>query len=417
MIFDFAVNVLLSLAAGGLIGLERERGFTKPVLGTRTFALTAFLGFMLSYFGRQLGFGLLFTVIGLAGVFALAAFYYNSRVRASYYAREAIGLTTTMMIPFTFFIGILIGYGFNLEAGIAAVASVYLLVERKEVHAFAKTISREEIIDLLIFAVIAFIIYPQLPPGEVTLFNLNFNLQYFWLIVVLVTSISFLSHFGLKYFHEKAVVYASFVGGVLSATATIVLFLKKHVGENVFFTVFAVSSAGALLADIVMLAAVNQNLLLAASSFLATQTIALLAVSYYYARRLREFKEVVPESKRFLSLKFVFEFAVIFFLVSVLVNAGSGVRDWSGAGILFTSIIGGLVSQTSVFAAIAYQNSAGAVDTGTAALALFVSTISALASKTTLSALGLKKKAAAVSIIIFALVTAATTAGFLAFHS
>ncbi len=416
MVFDFAVNALLALAAGGLIGLERERGIPKPSLGMRTFAITAFLGFMLAYFGRAIGFELLFTGIGLVGVFALAAFYYNSRVRASYYARESIGLTTTMMIPFTFFLGILIGYGFRIEAGIAAIASVYLLVERREFHAIAKTISREEIIDLIIFAVIAFIIYPLLPPGEVTIFNLKFSLQYFWLIVVLVTSISFLSHLGLKYFHEKAVVYTSFIGGVLSSTATIVLFLNKKVGKNVFFTVFAVSSAGALLADMVMLEAVNQNILLATLPFLAAQFAVLLAVSYYYSKRLRESSETVPESKRFLSLKFVFEFAIIFFLISVLVNAGSALNGWSGIGILLTALIGGLVSQTSVFAAVAYQNSIGAVNMETSTLALLVSTISALAAKTILSALGLKRKDAATAIAIFALVSVATALGFLAFR-
>ncbi|NYZ78188.1 MgtC/SapB family protein [Candidatus Micrarchaeota archaeon] len=416
MVFDFAVNALLALAAGGLIGLERERGISKPSLGMRTFAITAFLGFMLAYFGRAIGFELLFTGIGLLGVFALAAFYYNSRVRASYYARESIGLTTTMMIPFTFFLGILIGYGFRIEAGIAAIASVYLLVERREFHAIAKTISREEIIDLIIFAVIAFIIYPLLPPGEVTIFNLKFSLQYFWLIVVLVTSISFLSHLGLKYFHEKAVVYTSFIGGVLSSTATIVLFLNKKVGKNVFFTVFAVSSAGALLADMVMLEAVNQNMLLATLPFLAAQFAVLLAISYYYSKRLRESSETVPESKRFLSLKFVFEFAIIFFLISVLVNEGSTLNGWSGIGIILTALIGGLVSQTSVFAAVAYQNSIGAVDMQTSTLALLVSTISALAAKTILSALGLKRKDAATAIAIFALVSTATALGFLAFR-
>ena len=410
----FAVNALLALAAGGLVGLERERGVAKPSLGMRTFSITSLLGFMLAYFGREIGFELAFTVIGLTGAFALAAFYYNSRVRASYYAREAIGLTTTMMIPFTFFLGILIGYGFRLEAGIAAVASVYLLVERSEFHAIAKTISREEIIDLIIFTVIAFIVYPQLPPGEVTLYGLKFSLQYFWLIVVLVTSISFLSHLGLKYFHEKAVVYTSFIGGVLSSTATIVLFLKKHVSKNVFFTVFTVSSAGALLADMIMLEAVNQNLLLSSLPFLTAQLAALLAFSYYYARKLRQASEKVPESKRFLSLKFVFEFAIIFFLVSVLVNAGGSVKDWNDAGLLATAFIGGLVSQTSVFAAIAYENSIGAVNTSTSTFALLVSTISALITKTTLSTLGLKRKEAATSIAIFAIVATATTACYLA---
>lgn len=416
MLLDFVVNAFLSLAAGGLIGLERERGMAKPVLGMRTFAITSFLGFMLAYFGLALGFGLAFTAIGLIGAFALAVFYYNSRVRASYYAREAIGLTTTMMIPFTFFLGILIGYGFRLEAGIAAVATAYLLVERREFHAIAKTVSKEEIIDLIIFVVIAFIIYPLLPPGEVMIFNLKFSLQYFWLIVVLVTSISFLSHLGLKYFHEKAVVYTSFIGGILSSTATIVLFLKKRVGKNVFFTVFTVSSAGALLADIVMLEVVNQNLLFSALPFLAAQCAILFAISYYYSHRLQESREKLPESKRFLSLKFVFEFAVIFFLVSIIVNASSNLGVGNNISLLLSSFIGGLVSQTSVFAAIAYQNSIGAVSMSTSALALFISTISALTVKTALTALGLKKREVVTALAIFALVTTVTTAAFLAFH-
>ena len=59
---DFVFLALLSIAVGGLIGLERERGKKEPILGMRTFALVSFLGFLLSFFAGSEQNGFLATV-------------------------------------------------------------------------------------------------------------------------------------------------------------------------------------------------------------------------------------------------------------------------------------------------------------------------------------------------------------------
>jgi len=145
---------LLALAIGGIIGLEREKK-EHHVIGFRTFSLTSFFGMLLTTAtNNPLAIGL-----GLAGVFALASLYYYQR------ARHLVkwGVTTAIMLPTTFVLGILVGLGFFTESALAAIIAVFLLVEKTEVHAITRKVSKSEILDLLLFAIIAFIVYPQLP--------------------------------------------------------------------------------------------------------------------------------------------------------------------------------------------------------------------------------------------------------------
>ncbi|PIT85497.1 hypothetical protein COU36_02895, partial [Candidatus Micrarchaeota archaeon CG10_big_fil_rev_8_21_14_0_10_59_7] len=198
---DFVLKTLLALAAGGLIGLERERT-RHPLIGTRTLALASFLGMLLASIGDS---SFLLSAIGLLGAFALAALYYYFKAMNMHEG----GLTTTLMIPFVYMIGVLFGTGLYTEAGIAAIVSTYLLVEKKEFRSLARTVSKEEIVDVLIFAIIAFIVYPQLPDAPLSVLGVSFSPKFFWTIVVVFSALSFAVHLISKYFHERALLYAS----------------------------------------------------------------------------------------------------------------------------------------------------------------------------------------------------------------
>ncbi|MFH0923092.1 MAG: MgtC/SapB family protein [Candidatus Micrarchaeota archaeon] len=99
MLVDFVSKAILTLAIGGLIGLEREHA--KQIVGVRTFALTALLGFLLSFQQSEL-----FSAVGLAGMFAFSTLFYYFKAK---HVPEGWGVTTPLMLPYSFLMGSLIG--------------------------------------------------------------------------------------------------------------------------------------------------------------------------------------------------------------------------------------------------------------------------------------------------------------------
>ncbi|MFH0974121.1 MAG: MgtC/SapB family protein [Candidatus Micrarchaeota archaeon] len=412
MVLEFIALSALALAVGGLIGLERERGRKTPVLGTRTFALVSFLGFLLSYFTAQNPLGWITVGTGFAGAFVLAALYYFFRVRYSYYGRMSLGLTTTFVIPLAFFLGTLIGRHLFLEAGVAAIACVYLLVEKKELRELGETLTKQELIDLLLFIVIAFIIYPQLPAREVSVLGLGLNLQYFWFIVVAVSAISFTGHLLAKYYKTKAVFYTAFLGGFVSSLATTAVFVKKTANERVLFTAITAAALASTLSNALVIALVSLTLLQTALPIIAAFAV-LYAVTAWFSLKSLHWNEELALGQRALSLRFSLEFAIVFFVVSL----AFGTLQQSPLGAVAFSFLSGLVSSTSVYAAVAYAYNTGTLSLQTALYSLAFASIGSVMMKAALAAFSVKsgrfrrKLAGLIAVACFASVFAAFLAG------
>ncbi|MEM0475756.1 MAG: DUF4010 domain-containing protein, partial [Candidatus Norongarragalinales archaeon] len=354
-------------------------------------------------------FGWVAVAVGFGGAFVLAIVYYYFRVHYSYYGRLSLGLTTTFVIPLAFFLGALVGVGRFLEAGLAAIACVYLLVEKKELRELGESMTKQELLDLLVFIVIAFIIYPNLPAGEVRVLWLGFNVQYFWLIVVVVSAISFAGHVLAKYYRDKAVFYTAFLGGLVSSLATTVLFLKKTRDKRVVFSAVVCAALASTIS--------NAGVVLIANPFFFERVLPLaLALSALYAatawfsvKKLRGETDAVKVERHALSLRFAIEFAFVFFFVS-LVLANLATNPASAVTFAFFS---GLVSSTSVWAAAAYAFGAGALPLRAALLAVAFASIGSLAAKTTLASLAVKNTGLRVrlaALLVLALAASVATA-------
>ncbi len=409
---DFLFRALLSIAVGGLIGLERERGKKTPIVGMRTFALVSFLGFLVSFFSAESQQSWLVVGSGFAGVFILAILYYAFRVRYSYYARMSLGLTTTIVIPLAFFLGALIGWSRFLEAGVAAIACVYLLVEKKELREIGESITKQELLDLLTFIVIAFIIYPALPSNEVKLFGFWLNLQYFWFVVVVVSAISFAGHILAKHFRDKAVFYTAFLGGLVSSVATTAVFLKKTRDKSVLLAAITSAALASALSNAAVILLANPGFFQAALPVVAALTALYAAAAWWTLKFLRR-GESIAVKRSAISLRFSVEFAAIFFIAYLAV---SKLAASPGATVVF-SFIGGLVSSTSVYAAVAYAFGSGALGLNAAVYSLVFASIGSLATKTALAALAVKDAGFTRDLaLLFVLALAfGVTAAFLAY--
>ncbi len=368
---EFFTTAFLALALGGLIGLERERSGQK-LLGVRTFAAVSLMGAISGFLADARW----FVVLGFAGVLALCALLYRAKIKT----RRHHGMTTVLMLPLTYLFGVLVAAGFFLEAGVAAIAVTFLLVEKHSVHHVATTVSRDEIIDLLIFAIIAFIAYPFIPAKAVDVFGVPLDLAYTWAIVVVVTAISFLIHVLVKYTKHKGAEFAAFLGGMVASVPTITLFSRKIRDPRRLLAVNELVSAGTVTGDLVMLTVIAAGLLPAVAPAMLLMAAAFLATYKKFTPGLEN--QDVPLSKKPLSLAFIAKFTLVFSAITLLINAIPKTPETLYA----SAALAGLVSSTSVVAGVAYLFLQGQIGVNVSATAVVIAVIASTFLKTTLTA-------------------------------
>ncbi len=375
---SFLSSALLALALGGLIGLERERSGSTN-LGLRTFAIVSFFGLVASVIGTSFsGFASALVVgLGFFGALALSFLHYYFRVTRQS-GKESIGITTALAVPFTYLLGVLVGMGYNFEAVASAIAIAFLLVEKQKVHAAVKSVSIVELVDGLIFAIIAFVIYPLIPANPQVFLGYAVDLQLAWKIVVVGSLLSFGAHLLTKYLHAKGALLAAFFGGAVSSIGVVYLFIH-HVVRNppVVRLALVASSAGAYFADLLFLGFVAPHLFAPAGYPIIAAALVLLGLTFLY-RRDADLGKVIFSKP--LSLAFVAELAVLFFLVKFLADVLTAY--FGETGLLISSLIGGAASSSAVFASVIALFSQGAINVKQASLSMLLGLVGSLGVKT-----------------------------------
>jgi uncharacterized membrane protein (DUF4010 family) len=158
-------------------------------------------------------------VAALLSVAALTAIAYY---RASGIG-ERLGFTTEIALLLTFLLGGLAYFDYTMAVILGIVVTV-LLAFREPLHEFTYRLPKEEFYDSLKFAIIAIVILPVLYDQ----FNHNcgplgtFNPYLIWLIVVILSGISFIGFFLVKWFGAGiGLSLTGIVGGMASSTAVV----------------------------------------------------------------------------------------------------------------------------------------------------------------------------------------------------
>jgi uncharacterized membrane protein (DUF4010 family) len=208
------IRFAVAIGIGLLIGSERERrkgsGATRGAAGVRTFALAAFVGALGSYLQSEI---LLVTVA--AGTVLLSALAYSRT------AVEDPGLTTEFAVLVTVLLGALTLRNPLLAASLGVVTTI-LLASRGVLHATLRDLlSEQEAHDALVFLATALVVLPLAPDHAVGPFG-AFNPRRILELVVLVMAMGSASYIALRAFGSRlGLALAGFVGGFISATATI----------------------------------------------------------------------------------------------------------------------------------------------------------------------------------------------------
>jgi uncharacterized membrane protein (DUF4010 family) len=225
------INFVVVVAFSLLIGLEqRRRHFREPKDShfgmDRTFALTGVFGFILYIISP---YNLM--VFGTGGIVltVFLAIYYIKRIES----RKKFGLTSIVIVLITYSLAPLV-YKSPIWLSILVVTTVLILTQLKDqFRILTGKFDDNEFIILAKFLVISGIILPLLPDTVISEY-IPISPFKFWLAVVVVSSISYLSYIIKKFvFPKNGILITGILGGMYSSTATSVVLARKSKDENI----------------------------------------------------------------------------------------------------------------------------------------------------------------------------------------
>ena len=376
MFLDFLKKLGIAFLIGILVGIEREHRSQDHEIfaGVRTYSITCITGMVTAFLYVSTGSRIVYvTALFIAGICSIITY-------AKIFLFKRIGVTSSITLFFIFIMGVLVGYDYGLFAIVTSIVVSVLLIQKKFLHEFAGSLSREELFNAIQFLAVAFILYPVMPEKE--LFGLV-DLRSAILIVVLVSLISFLSYFFLKrYGAKRGLCYSGFLGGFVNSEATTgaLAGLSKKSPEMTDPVLI-----GILLCNISMLI---RNLVVAlivdpsgktTLYMLPPQLLLVLLSGIIVLKRNGKLCAIGNENLEIqspFSLGPAFKFGAAFTVILIL---GNSAYDFAGAIGIYATALGAFVSSSGVIVSVTLLAVGGKITYTTAAqtavLASLISTI------------------------------------------
>ncbi len=256
----------LALAIGLLVGLERGwRARGEPaghrVAGFRTFGLLGLLGGVAALLPPAFGAALL-----LGAAATLVAGYLRESTA------ERHSATTTIAALLTLALGAFAAGGHAVEALAAAAVLVLLLALRHQLHALLRGMSEAEIEAISRFAIVALVVLPLMPDRAMGPLD-AWNPRHLWLVVVLVSGLSFLGYAAARRLGPgRGLMVTAAAGGLVSSTSVTVAYAGRLAEADS-------ATRGALTAGIAIASAVMFGRVLLLTALLAPAALATLAAT------------------------------------------------------------------------------------------------------------------------------------------
>ncbi|MES2284159.1 MAG: MgtC/SapB family protein [Bacteroidota bacterium] len=232
----FLLSLIVSLGIGLIVGMQREFesiSGKEHFAGMRGFAIMSMLGCVITFLAVELNINIILVVS--PAIFLFICVFHYSKIQ-----KENFGVVTELSLALVFFLGVLSCLHYIREAvAVAVIASALLTLKNK----FRETLSRitqDELFAFIKFIILSFLILPILPdknygPGAII------NPQSIGFIVVIVSSLSFIGYFIIKFFGtEKGILFTAFFGGTFSSTAVTWVFSGRSKENESFSIQYAV---------------------------------------------------------------------------------------------------------------------------------------------------------------------------------
>jgi uncharacterized membrane protein (DUF4010 family) len=374
----------LALAIGLFVGIERERRHKEA--GLRTFAFAAVLGAV----GGLLGESYSLLALGLVGL--LVVFLNLETIRT----KEGAEITTSAALFITAFAGLLAGQGHTFTPSALGIATAALLAWKEPLAGFSHALTESELRSAILLAMLAFVAYPVLPPGNIDPWGLV-EPRAAWITVLLIAALGFTNYILLKLYGERGIEFTGFLGGLVNSTVTVAE-LTQRAGAaggqltDVTFRGVILATAAMLIRNAIILALLAPLVLLSAAVPLALMIAGAAVVVLWHRRHLQNvFSNAGPDSNTEanqpaptlptlespFSLTAAFKFGFIFLALRIAGTLAE--RGLGEAGFYAVSVVGGVVSSASAVASAANLAAAGTLAPHVAGIgAIIASAMSAI---------------------------------------
>jgi uncharacterized membrane protein (DUF4010 family) len=342
---ELILDFLTALGIGLLIGLERER---KPSAkaGLRTFAIVGVFGALCGALSSHLdSYWLLGVGLALVGLMIISAYLEDHG------SDEDPGTTTSAALLVCFTLGAAVTLGFRQIAVMLGVVTTVLLYFKTELAGIAKGLERRELLSVLQFAVLTFVILPVLPDQAFGPYE-AINPRNVWLMVVLISGLSLAGYLALRLVGgRRGLLLLGALGGLVSSTATTVVY-SRHARAHADLADSAVVVI--LLANLVVVVRLAVLTWVTAPSVLPALLpvvgCALLAgsggVAVLYRHMKREAEPPVPRTRNPTELKTAVGFAAVYAVVLVV---AAWLHDLAGArGVYAVAAVSGLTDVDAI---------------------------------------------------------------------
>ncbi len=354
--YQSMITLAVALAIGLLVGIERswsdrdgEEG--SHIAGLRTFCLIGLLGGVAVLLSREVG--TWFVGVAFAGVAALSITAHVLDVQED----QDLGSTTAFSMMLVFVLVAWAAYGAVIPAMAVTVVVISLLGYKPVLHSWLKMISPQDFYAGAKLLIISLVLLPLLPNQGYGPWQ-ALNPFWTWLMVVLISGLSFLGFIGMKIAGERAgLIMTAIVGGLASSTA-VSISLARLAKKLQRYHLFA---GGVLLASAIMFPRVMIEIFVVHPGLLAKMWLplsvmcaGLLAGFFWLWLRREESRGEVSrdvEVKNPLQLGMALQFGLVLAAVLLLSEA---MKAWFGAyGIYALSVVSGLMDVDAITLSLA----------------------------------------------------------------
>ena len=368
-------TIIISMAIGGLIGLERqsrhEPGHSTSAVGVRTFSLSALLG-TLTVLAADVAPAVPY-IAGVGYLLLVVTFlFFEFQVR-----EEMPGITTEVSALLVYVLGALVPSK-PVFAAVIAVLVAGLLSIKDWTHEIVDNLTDEEVFGTIQFLLISVVLLPLLPSEPVDPWGW-YNLQELWFLVVLISGISFAGYFAIRFMgRERGIALTGALGGLASSTAVTMAMCQK--AENAtddsvnYAAAFAILIASGIMTARVLLIVLAVSTTLAGAVWipLAAMAVPGVGVAWFFWRRIAEGEseprdpadaEDEDELPSHLEISNPFElapalkFGLLFVVIIGVVNLAK--QFFGSSGTYVASFLSGLANMDAISIAVGRMVEAG----------------------------------------------------------
>lgn len=364
-------RLLLALALGLFVGVERERRGKKS--GVRTFGFASLLGGLGGLQGES------YALLSVAMLGLLVIFL---NVQTLLRPKRSTELTTSAALFVIGFAGILCGQGHTFTPAAVAVITAALLDWKETLAGFSIGVKDVELRSAILLAILSFVIYPALPEGTVDPWNL-IEPRAILVTIILIAGLGFVNYVLLKLYGTRGIELTGFFGGLVNSSVAVgelALRVRETQGKmtDAAYRGILLAVAAMILRNGFLLAVLAPVALYAAAPALGLMLMACLAMTFGLRRLPLAETEDTPiiQLESPFSLKSALKFGAILLFIQI---AGVMAQDTLGQiGTYVVSFFGGLFSSASTVAAVSAMSTKAVISPSVAGLSVVIATLTSV---------------------------------------